>query len=161
MSGLPWVSLRLANITGPRLAIGPIPTFYKRLKAGQGCFCTDARARLSRHVRFSCRRGPGACATMPPTGIFNVSSGEGHTIKEVFDAVRRHLGLPADPACRSCRSAPTMCRPSCSTPRGPRSRWVGARRSASPKRSSACCRWYDAHGVSDVYSHLQAPAAAC
>ena len=32
-SNLKWVSLRLANITGPRLAIGPIPTFYKRLKA--------------------------------------------------------------------------------------------------------------------------------
>ena len=31
-SNLRWVSLRLANITGPRLAIGPIPTFYKRLK---------------------------------------------------------------------------------------------------------------------------------
>jgi UDP-glucose 4-epimerase len=34
LSDLPWVSLRLANICGPRLAIGPIPTFYKRLKAG-------------------------------------------------------------------------------------------------------------------------------
>src|SRR5215831_2939816 len=43
MSGLPYASLRLANVTGPRLAIGPIPTFYKRLKGGQGCFCTDAR----------------------------------------------------------------------------------------------------------------------
>ena len=36
MSGLPFVSLRLANVTGPRLAIGPIPTFYTRLKAGKG-----------------------------------------------------------------------------------------------------------------------------
>ncbi len=39
--GLPVVSLRIANVTGPRLAIGPIPTFYKRLKAGQSCFCSD------------------------------------------------------------------------------------------------------------------------
>jgi UDP-glucose 4-epimerase len=30
--------LRIANVTGPRLAIGPIPTFYKRLKASQNCF---------------------------------------------------------------------------------------------------------------------------
>ena len=42
MSGLPFVSFRLANVCGPRLAIGPIPTFYKRLKAAQACFCTDA-----------------------------------------------------------------------------------------------------------------------
>ena len=41
LSELPWVSLRLANIAGPRLAIGPIPTFYQRLKAGRACFCTD------------------------------------------------------------------------------------------------------------------------
>ena len=40
LCGLPFVSLRLANVTGPRLAIGPIPTFYKRLKAGQKCFCS-------------------------------------------------------------------------------------------------------------------------
>jgi len=31
ISDLSWISLRLANVTGPRLAIGPIPTFYKRL----------------------------------------------------------------------------------------------------------------------------------
>ncbi len=41
MSGLNAVSLRLGNITGPRLSIGPIPTFYTRLKAGKGCFCSD------------------------------------------------------------------------------------------------------------------------
>jgi nucleoside-diphosphate-sugar epimerase len=29
MSPIPTVSLRLANVTGPRLAIGPIPSFYK------------------------------------------------------------------------------------------------------------------------------------
>ena len=40
-SGVPVVSLRLANICAPRLAIGPIPTFYKRLKTGQSCFCSD------------------------------------------------------------------------------------------------------------------------
>ncbi len=43
-----------------------------------------------------------------PTGIFNVSSGTGHSIKEVYDLVRSHLQLPADPdveggACRRRR----------------------------------------------------------
>ena len=41
LSGLPAVSLRLANVTGPRLAIGPIPTFYNRLKSGKACFCSE------------------------------------------------------------------------------------------------------------------------
>ena len=39
-AGLSCASLRIANVTGPRLVIGPIPTFYKRLKAGQKCFCS-------------------------------------------------------------------------------------------------------------------------
>ena len=38
MSGLPYVSLRLANVTGPRLASGPIPIFYMRLKVRQTVF---------------------------------------------------------------------------------------------------------------------------
>ena len=38
------ISLRLANICGPRLAIGPIPTFYKRLKLGQDCFALNQYA---------------------------------------------------------------------------------------------------------------------
>ena len=40
-SDLPVVSLRLANICGPRLAIGPIPTFYQRLKENKDCFCSE------------------------------------------------------------------------------------------------------------------------
>ena len=42
-SGIPVTSLRLANVTGPRLAIGPIPTFYQRLKQGKSCFCSDTK----------------------------------------------------------------------------------------------------------------------
>ena len=42
-SGLDVISLRLANITGPRLSIGPIPIFYSRLKQGKTCFCTDSK----------------------------------------------------------------------------------------------------------------------
>ena len=92
ISDLPWVSLRLANVTGPRLAIGPIPTFYKRLKAGQACFCTDCGARFPRHGGFSRPHGL-VLRDDAPTGIFNVSTGEGHTIKEVFDAVAAYLGI--------------------------------------------------------------------
>ena len=38
------LSLRLANITGPRLSIGPIPTFYQQLKEKKRCFCTKSSA---------------------------------------------------------------------------------------------------------------------
>src|SRR5205823_1123405 len=97
MSDLSWISLRLANITGPRLAIGPIPTFYKRLRAGQKCFCTDAVRDFLDMSDFL-----GLMRIMlreeAPTGIFNVSTGEGHTIAEVFDAVAECLRIrPREP----------------------------------------------------------------
>ena len=41
LSDLNVISLRLATVCGPRLAIGPIPTFYKRLKNNQKCFGTE------------------------------------------------------------------------------------------------------------------------
>ena len=94
---VPVVSLRLANVTGPRLAIGPIPTFYKRLKAGQGCFCSDTtRDFLDMDDFFSIMDA--ALDESAPAGVFNVSTGEGHTIKEVFDVVADHLGIePTSP----------------------------------------------------------------
>ena len=70
---------------------------------------------ISSTWRISSRHGSGACATSAPTGIFNVSTGEGHTIKEIFDVVATHLGIAlTEPVPRSYPSAPTTCRPSCS-----------------------------------------------
>src|SRR6185369_8603659 len=92
LSGLPYVSLRLANIAGPRLAIGPIPTFYKRLKAGQKCFCTDAvRDFLDMEDFFALMDL--VLRDEAPAGVFNVSTGLGASIKDVFDAVATYLGV--------------------------------------------------------------------
>jgi len=91
-SGLPVVSLRLANICGPRLAIGPIPTFYKRLKAEQSCFCSDTvRDFLDMSDFFNLMDI--VLEENAPTGIFNVSTGEGKTILDVFQAVSAFLGV--------------------------------------------------------------------
>src|SRR3546814_927070 len=92
MSGLPLVSLRLANVTGPRLAIGPIPTFYKRLKAGQNCFCSST-VRDFLDMDDFLDLVDLAIAPEAPTGIFNVSTGEGRSIKDVYDAVVAYLGV--------------------------------------------------------------------
>lgn len=42
-SGVPHVIFRLANIYGPRNLSGPIPTFFKRLSAGEPCTVVDTR----------------------------------------------------------------------------------------------------------------------
>src|SRR5262249_44776378 len=86
LSAFPFGSLRLANVTGPRLAIGPIPTFYKRLKAGQKCFCSRTVRDFVDMEDFLAIVDL-AMSNDAPTGIFNVSTGTGHTVKEIFDIV--------------------------------------------------------------------------
>jgi UDP-glucose 4-epimerase len=160
---LPWVSLRLANIAGPRLAIGPIPTFYQRLKAGRSCFCTDA-------VRDFLDIGDfvGVMDLLmhedAPTGVFNISTGEGHSIKEVFDTVVDYLGVelagPVPVVPPGVDDIPEVV--------------------LDPSRTNAVLGWeakvgfaetmqrmlvwYDAHGVSATFSHLTPPpqfSASC
>lgn len=91
-SGLPVISLRLANICGPRLAIGPIPTFYKRLKAQQNCFCSSTTRDFLDMSDFLSLMDK-VLQKDASTGIFNVSTGEGKTIHDVFVAVCKYLGI--------------------------------------------------------------------
>lgn len=155
-SGLPFVSLRLANVTGPRLAIGPIPTFYKRLKAGQKCFCTEAVRDFLDLDDFLGLFD----LTLPadaPTGIFNVSTGEGRSIKDVFDRVLQHVGVklpepvPVVPVGADDVAAVVL-------DPGETERVFGWRaRYGFDETMARMLRWYDTHGVTDVFSHLAAP----
>ncbi len=159
ISSLPWVSLRLANISGPRLAIGPIPTFYKRLKAGQGCFCTAA-VRDFLDIEDFLNIMEIVLRDDAPTGIFNISTGEGHSINEVFDAVAGYLGIaPAEPVpvvpCGPDDVPEVVLDPSHTEAT------LGWRAKVGFAETIArMLRWYDAHGVSAIYSHLQAPRSA-
>ncbi|MEW6769044.1 MAG: NAD-dependent epimerase/dehydratase family protein [Pseudomonadota bacterium] len=155
MSGLPFASLRLANVCGPRLAIGPIPTFYKRLKAGQACFCTDAQRDFLDMSDFLSAVNL-VMEDNAPNGIFNVSSGEGRTIKDVYDAVRTHLRLPPDPGVKVVPvgddDVPAVVPdPSMTT------KTLGWKAKVPfAETMTRMLSWYDRHGVSDVYSHLSA-----
>lgn len=155
MSGLPFASLRLANVAGPRLAIGPLPTFYKRLKVGQACFCTDARRDFLDMSDFLAA----VDLTMKddaPTGIFNVSSGEGHSIRDVYDAVRVHLRLPPDPGVKVVPVGDDDVPAVVPDPSRTTSVLGWTARVSFGETIRRMLSWYDAHGVSDVYSHLAA-----
>lgn len=157
MSGLPTLSLRIANVTGPRLAIGPIPSFYKRLKAGQNCFCSDTSRDfldMSDFLSFMDL----AIAADAPVGVFNLSTGEAHSIKEIFDLVSGYLGLgqkdvPVVPP--AADDVPVVALDASET-----IRFFGWKAQVgfedTIRRQLA---WYDQHGVTDVFSHLKSPSA--
>lgn len=85
ISGLDYVTFRLANVVGPRNVSGPLPIFFQRLRDGKRCFVTKARRDfvfvkdLVRTVVQACDgRGHGA---------YHFSSGTDVSILELYDAV--------------------------------------------------------------------------
>lgn len=157
LSGVPTLSLRIANVTGPRLAIGPIPTFYKRLKAGQNCFCSDTSRDfldMSDFLSFMDM----AIKANAPTGVFNLASGEAHSIKEIFDIVTDYLGLgakevPVLPPAADDVPVVSLDASETTSAFG----WKASIGFADTIRRQLA--WYDKHGVTDVFSHLKSPSA--
>jgi len=91
LSGVDYVTFRLANVVGPRNVSGPLPIFYNRLIQGKGCFVTPARRDfvfvkdLARNV-VKAVDGVG-------NGAYHFSSGTDIAIKTLYDAVVSNLGL--------------------------------------------------------------------
>lgn len=91
ISGLDYVTFRLANVVGPRNVSGPLPIFYSRLKDGKRCFVTKARRDFvyvgdlaDTVVRAADGVGQGA---------YHFSSGRDIEIRELYDAVVRAMRL--------------------------------------------------------------------
>jgi len=85
MSGIDFLSFRLANAYGPRNISGPLPTFYHRLTEDKPVFVMDTRRDfiyvddLIDVVRQAVVDGTGH-------GHYHVSSGSDFAIKELLDA---------------------------------------------------------------------------
>ncbi len=96
LSGMDFVSFRLANVIGPRNVAGPLPIFFQRLKNGQTCFVTRSRRDfvfvkdLARVVLKACD-GTGR-------GFYHFSSGSDVAIIELYDHVAAAMGLDPIPA---------------------------------------------------------------
>lgn len=154
MSGLPFVSLRLANVTGPRLAIGPIPTFYTRLKAGKGCFCSKTvRDFVDMDDFFSVMDL--VMKDDAPSGVFNVSTGTGHTIKEIFDIVADHVGAKLDAPVPEVEPGADDVPAVVLDPSKTMSQLGWKPRYHFKQTIQRMLDWYDKHGVAAIYSHLK------
>lgn len=95
LSGLDYVTFRLANVVGPRNVAGPLPIFYQRLKDRKKCFVTEARrdfvfvGDLARAVVKACH-GTG-------NGTYHFSSGQDVAIIELYNEVVRAMGFNEAP----------------------------------------------------------------
>lgn len=91
LSGIDYVTFRLANVIGPRNVAGPLPIFYNRIKNKQKCFVTKSRRDfvfvkdLAEVVLKACE-GKGS-------GAYHFSSGKDISIIKLYDAVVKAMKI--------------------------------------------------------------------
>lgn len=91
LSGVDFVTFRLANVVGPRNVAGPLPIFYQRLKDGKQCFVTEARRDFV-YVKDLARVVLKAVDGIGH-GAYHFSSGKDVAIQELYDAVVNAMGF--------------------------------------------------------------------
>jgi UDP-glucose 4-epimerase len=92
LSGLDYISFRLANAYGPRNLSGPLPTFYHRLTNNMPCYAVDTRRDFIYiddliDVVLMAIDGKGR------RGVYHISSGTDYSIKELFEATVKALNI--------------------------------------------------------------------
>ena len=95
LSGIDYVTFRLANVIGPRNVAGPLPIFYSRLKEGKKCFVTESRRDFV-FVKDLAKVVVKACEGIGH-GAYHFSSGKDVSILELYDAVVNAMNLESYP----------------------------------------------------------------
>jgi UDP-glucose 4-epimerase len=153
LSGIPFVSLRLANVTGPRLSIGPIPTFYSRLKEDKPCFASETVRDFLDMSDFLALLDR-VMGDNVPNGIFNISTGEGKSIECVFNEVAKYLNIklksPVEVRPVGEDDVPAVVLDPSKT-----EEILGwSAKVGFEETIVKMLEWYDEFGVSHIYSHL-------
>jgi UDP-glucose 4-epimerase len=153
LCGIPFVSLRLANIYGPRNLSGPPPTFYQRLSEGKPCFVVDTRRDFVFvddliEVVVKALSGTGS-------GHYHVSSGSDYSIKEMFEAVVDAMGVRMEDEVE-VRPRPEGDAPSILLdPSRTESDFGWRTKMPLGDGIARAVEWYREHGVGETYTHLK------
>lgn len=92
LSGLDFLSFRLANAYGPRNLSGPLPTFFHRLTEGKACFVMDTRRDFI-FINDLVEVVVKALEGMGSRGYYHIATGSDYSIKELFDSTLDALNM--------------------------------------------------------------------
>lgn len=152
ISGLDYVTFRLANIIGPRNLSGPVPAFFKRIKAGQPCTVFRTRrdfVLVDDLVDLVLRALSGKGAS----GTYHASSGRDYAIQEIYDAVAKAMnhGVKAEVRDPGPDDAPTILLDPTKT--FEQFGW----KTTTPLEETVrrAVAWYQEHGLDVAYTHLK------
>ena len=155
ISGLDYVTFRLANVIGPRNVSGPLPIFFQRLKDGKRCFVTKAR----RDFVFVTDLAGIVIRAIDGTGhgAYHFSSGTDVAIQQLYDEVVKAMGITPYPAPEVRDIGPDEA-PSILLDPSKTFQDFGAIEFTPLRETVASAvEYYREHGVLGEYTHLQAP----
>lgn len=154
LSGVEFLSFRLANVYGPRNLSGPLPTFYQRLSEQKPCFVMDTRRDFLFvsdliDVLEKALQGRGR------SGFYHVASGRDYSIRELFEEAHRAMGLEVpesiDVRPRAEDDVPTLLL----DPQRTEADFDWKARVPLAEGVARAVAYYRQHGVQQTYTHLQ------
>lgn len=157
-SELPQVySFRLANVCAPRLSIGPFPTFYKKILAGEPCTISDAERDFLDIDDFLSVLALALRKEEPVKRAFNISTGLGQSIEDVFLTVQDNLN--------ASHQTPTLVpvgdddvKSVVLDPVETRDYFGWAPKKSFDELVSRQIQWFRELGVGEIRSHLKTPS---
>lgn len=154
LSGLNFFSFRLANAYGPRNVSGPLPTFFSRLTTNKPCFVMDTRRDFI-FVKDLVDLIMMAIDGKGTPGYYHASSGSDYSIKELFDATIKALGVKLEKDVevrpRSPDDTYTILLDPSKTVRD-----FGWKVSTPLETGvKAAIEWYKVHGIEQTFTHLK------
>lgn len=153
LSGLDFLSFRLANAYGPRNLSGPLPTFYHRLSNDQPCFVMDTRRDfifINDLVEVVIKAIDGA----GERGYYHVASGSDYSIKELFDATINALDIQLEKEVEVRPRAEGDVYTILIDPSKTNEHFDWKITTPLEVGVQKAIEWYKEHGISQTYTHL-------
>ncbi len=154
MSGIPFLTFRLANAYGPRNISGPLPTFFHRLTNALPCFVADSRRDFI-FVQDLIDVVEKAVEGAGETGAYHISTGTDFSIQELFettlDALSITLEKPVEVRERGEDDAFTILLDPKTTQRD----FSWSPRTSLADGVAAAVDYYQKFGITETYTHLK------
>jgi UDP-glucose 4-epimerase len=154
MSGLDYISFRLANAYGPRNLSGPLPTFYHRLTTNKPCFVMDTRRDFI-YVDDLVEVVMKAIDGQGQRGVYHISSGTDFAIKELFEATLQALNLSLDQEIEVRPRPPDDAYTILLDPTRTQQDFGWNVSTPLVQGVRATIAWYEKYGITQTYTHLK------
>jgi UDP-glucose 4-epimerase len=154
LSGIDFVTFRLANVVGPRNVAGPLPIFFQRLKDRKQCFITKSRRDFV-YVKDLVRIVLQACDGTGH-GAYHFSSGRDVAIIELYEEVVKAMELPINPVVEMKELGPDDAASILLDPSRTFADFGTIQFTPLAETVKAAVGYYQQHGTLGEYTHLRA-----